>query len=265
MTNNIINPVAIQNGILNYNGTDKFILSLRDSLKKWGRLTDKQMKYASRSLKMSTSAPTPNPVNVVTLKPDEIAKINSLMSNNKFVDDIKSQIARKPQLSQRQYDGIMKWVKNAAPGPKKAALIMNDLIIEPTDVVFSRYQSKRIKKQCGLSFTPVTMTITKLVSQTDKALTLVGRLTLGTVTRCRICGKDLTDDKSRATGIGPVCCKRLGIPYIKNPADIARFMSDLKATIDKIGDLTFTVYKNQIEEGEMELRAACKLAKEKNK
>ena len=73
------------------------------------------------------------------------------------------------------------------------------------------------------------------------------------VTSCRCCGKDLTDWRSQATGVGPVCSKHLKIPYVKNVEDVAVFKKMLKLKIEEIGDLTFWVPKSQIVEGLDEL------------
>jgi hypothetical protein len=69
------------------------------------------------------------------------------------------------------------------------------------------------------------------------------------VTSCRCCGLDLTDWKSQATGVGPICAKKLGIPYVKNQEDVLVFKKLLKLKIDEIGDLTFWIPKSQIVEG----------------
>jgi hypothetical protein len=79
-------------------------------------------------------------------------------------------------------------------------------------------------------------------------------MTTSDVTSCRCCGLDLTDWRSQATGVGPVCSKNLGIPYVKNKEDIEVFKKMLQLKINQIGDLTFWVAKSQIVEGLNELK-----------
>jgi hypothetical protein len=79
-------------------------------------------------------------------------------------------------------------------------------------------------------------------------------MTTSDVSSCRCCGKDLTDWRSQATGVGPVCSKSLGIPYVKKEEDVEVFKKLLKIKIDKIGDLTFWLAKSQIVEGGSKLK-----------
>jgi hypothetical protein len=73
-----------------------------------------------------------------------------------------------------------------------------------------------------------------------------------------VCGRDLTDWRSQATGVGPVCSKSLGIPYVKNELDVEVYKKLLKLKIDKIGDLTFWLAKSQIKEGREDLENSLK-------
>ena len=104
-----------------------------------------------------------------------------------------------------------------------------------------------------LEFNPFLVTISKVLNETSKAYQVVGRMNTSDVTSCRCCGKDLTDWRSQATGVGPVCSKYLNIPYVKNVEDVAVFKKMLKLKIEEIGDLTFWVPKSQIVEGLDEL------------
>jgi hypothetical protein len=78
------------------------------------------------------------------------------------------------------------------------------------------------------------------------------------VTSCRCCGKDLTDWKSQATGVGPVCSKSLGIPYVRNEEDVEVYKKLLQLKMENIGDLTFWVPKSQIKEGKEKLENSLK-------
>ena len=113
----------------------------------------------------------------------------------------------------------------------------------------SKFIAKRIAEDNKLEFRPFLVTISKVLRTTNKAYEVVGRMNTSDVTSCRCCGLDLTDWKSQATGVGPVCAKNLGIPYVKKEEDVVVFKKLLKMKIDEIGDLTFWVPKSQIVEG----------------
>ena len=117
----------------------------------------------------------------------------------------------------------------------------------------SKFIAKRIANDNNLEFNPFLVTISKVLNESSNAYQVVGRMNTSDVTSCRCCGKDLTDWRSQATGVGPVCSKHLKIPYVKNQEDVAVFKKMLKLKIEDIGDLTFWVPKSQIIEGLDEL------------
>jgi hypothetical protein len=122
----------------------------------------------------------------------------------------------------------------------------------------SKFIAKRIADENKLDFRPFLVTITKVLKVTNKAYQVVGRMNTSDVTSCRCCGLDLTDWRSQATGVGPVCAKNLGIPYVKKQEDVAVFKKLLSLKIEEIGDLTFWVPKSQIVEGLFNLESQTK-------
>lgn len=136
-----------------------------------------------------------------------------------------------------------------------------NLLITPTNVVVSRGVARGIKQANKLSFLPITLTVNTLHAQTDKAVEISARLTTGTVHICRCCGASLTDWKSQATGMGPVCSKKLGVKYITKKSDIARFQKELEERVKAIGDLRFWAPKSKFKEGIENLKNAIKQAR----
>ena len=133
---------------------------------------------------------------------------------------------------------------------------------QPTDVnvdiKVKRFIAKRIKEENELEFAPFMLTVNKVLRETAKAYQVVGKMTTSDVTSCRCCGKDLTDWRSQATGVGPTCSKHLDIPYVKKQEDVEVYKKMLKLKIDQIGDLTFWLAKSQIVEGGEDLAEAVK-------
>ena len=126
------------------------------------------------------------------------------------------------------------------------------------NIKITKFIAKRIAEDNDLQFKPFLLTVTKVLRETEKAYQVVGKMNTSDVSSCRCCGKDLTDWRSQATGVGPVCSKSLGIPYVKNEEDVAVYKKLLKLKIDKIGDLTFWLAKSQIIEGKEELLDSVK-------
>ena len=118
----------------------------------------------------------------------------------------------------------------------------------------SKFIAKRIAEDNNLEFKPFLVTITKVLRTTNRAYQVIGRMNTSDVTSCRCCGKDLTDWRSQATGVGPVCSKSLGIPYVRKEEDVVVYKKLLQLKMENIGDLTFWVPKSQIKEGLEELQ-----------
>jgi len=54
--------------------------------------------------------------------------------------------------------------------------------------------------------------ILKVYRETEKALQVDAKFYGGIASRCGCCGRELNNDISRATGIGPVCAMKIGLP-----------------------------------------------------
>ena len=186
----------ISTQVQNYKGNNGFISSLQSGLKKYGRLTERQLSSAGNFF---SKVNTPKKVE----EPSQIKEVN-------------------------------------------------------VNIKISRFIAKRVAEDNNLEFKPFLLTVTKVLKETPKAYQLVGKMNTSDVSSCRCCGLDLTDWRSQATGVGPVCSKSLGIPYVKKEEDIVVYKKLLKLKIDKIGDLTFLLAKSQIKEGKTDLEESIK-------
>ena len=186
----------ISTQVQNYKGNNGFISSLQSGLKKYGRLTERQLSSAGNFF---SKVNTPKKME----EPSQIKEVN-------------------------------------------------------VNIKISNFIAKRVAEDNNLEFKPFLMTITKVLKETNKAYQVVGKMNTSDVSSCRCCGKDLTDWRSQATGVGPVCSKYLGIPYVKKEEDVVVYKKLLKLKIDKIGDLTFWLAKSQIKEGKTDLEESIK-------
>ena len=114
-----------------------------------------------------------------------------------------------------------------------------------------------IARNYNWPFNPRTLTVTEIRSADRKGYTAVVKIDwTGDSQDCRCCGKALTDWRSQATGVGPVCVKRTNIKYVTNQADVARFQKDMEALAQKLGEVEVTIKNWAIVQGASQLKAA---------
>jgi hypothetical protein len=181
-------------------------------------------------------------------------KIRNYKGTNNFMNSLKSGLQRYGRLSVKQMAAAEKFFGNSKPTTEVKGEVKNVNV----DIKVKRFIAKKIKEENELEFAPFLLTISKVLRETEKAYQVVGQMTVSDVTSCRCCGKDLTDWKSQATGVGPICSKHLGIPYVNKQEDVAVFKKMLELKIRGIGDLTFWLAKSQIVEGREDLADAVK-------
>jgi hypothetical protein len=179
-----------------------------------------------------------------------LKNVREYTGNNTFILSLKNGLNKYGSLTTKQLEAASNFFSKFTNQEKKESSVKEVNV----NLKVSKFIAKRIAKENNLEFNPFLVTITKVLSETPKAYKVVGRMNTSDVTSCRCCGKDLTDWRSQATGVGPVCSKSLNIPYVKNREDIEVFKKMLKIKINEIGDLTFWVPKSQVEDGLDELK-----------
>ena len=180
-------------------------------------------------------------------------KVRNYNGNNGFIISLQGGLKKYGKLTERQESSASKFFdKLETP---KVEFKSKDVKV---DIKVTRFIAKKIAEDNKLEFNPYLMTISKVVEETNKAYKVVGRMTTSDVSSCRCCGRDLTDWKSQATGVGPTCSKHLGIPYVKKEEDVKVFKKMLEIKINSIGDLTFWLAKSQVVEGGDELKNQLK-------
>jgi hypothetical protein len=180
-------------------------------------------------------------------------QVQNYKGNNGFINSLQGGLKKYGKLTERQLSAAGGFFSKLTE-PKKVGELGESKVVN-VNLKISKFIAKRIAEDAGLEFKPFLVTVSKVLRTTNKAYEVVGRMNTSDVTSCRCCGKDLTDWRSQATGVGPICSKSLGIPYVKKEEDVAVFKKLLKLKIDQIGDLTFWVPKSQIKEGLGELKS----------
>jgi hypothetical protein len=183
-------------------------------------------------------------------------QVQNYKGNNGFISSLQGGLKKYGKLTERQLSAAGKFFSKVNT-PKKMENTTQPKEIN-VNIKISKFIAKRVAEENDLEFKPFLITITKVLRETAKAYQVVGKMNTSDVSSCRCCGKDLTDWRSQATGVGPVCSKSLGIPYVRKEEDIVVYKKLLKLKIDKIGDLTFWLAKSQIKEGKEELNDSIK-------
>jgi len=183
-------------------------------------------------------------------------QVQNYKGNNGFISSLQGGLKKYGRLTERQLSSAGNFFSKVNT-PKKMENTTQPKEIN-VNIKISRFIAKRVAEENDLEFKPFLLTITKVLKETNKAYQVVGKMNTSDVSSCRCCGKDLTDWRSQATGVGPVCSKALGIPYVKKEEDVEVYKKLLKLKVDKIGDLTFWLAKSQIKEGKEELGDSVK-------
>ncbi len=156
---------------------------------------------------------------------------------------------------------------------KQWAAAAKCLIPRPTDkpqtlsvscnipITVSTNAAREIARNNNWPFNPRTLIITQIKSTDRKGFTVVVKIDwTGDSQDCRCCGKALTDWRSQATGVGPVCVKRTSIKYVTNQADVARFQKEMEALAQQLGEVEVTIKRWAIQAGLKELQAIIPVA-----
>ena len=226
--------------VRNYQGSNSFIIKMKDALKKWGNLTDNQLKAADKCLNAEVK------VDVESL-PENFKKIANYEGTNNFVKDIASKLKTYGTLSQKQVDAATKQIEKEEN--KEKTLKMNWPTVGET-IKIGRRIGQELKEKYGLKFNPILLDITKVTSISPKAVQFVGKMTIKRGDVCMCCAKTLTDEFSMLTRMGKQCAGHMGVEYIKDASQAERFREEYLKRVEEIGEMQFWVPKSQIKKWE---------------
>ena len=151
--------------------------------------------------------------------------VRNYKGNNGFINSLQSGLNKYGSLTERQLLAAGKFFTKQLVYKTEVKPQIKEVNV---DIKITKFIAKRVAEDNNLEFRPFLMTISKVLKETDKAYQVIGKLTVSDVSSCRVCGRDLTDWRSQATGVGPVCSKSLGIPYVKKEEDVMVYKKLLK-------------------------------------
>ena len=229
--------VSVQDKVRNYQGQNRFILNMKDALKKWGGLTPKQLEASDRALNSEVKT-----INREEL-PEDVKRIVEYKGENPFVKDIASKFEKWGTLTSKQISAAVAQIQKEED--KEKTVRMNWPTIGET-IKLGRKKGVELKEKYGLKFNPILIDITALKAVSPKAVLFTGKLTIKRGDVCTCCMKTLTDEFSMLTGFGKICAKHVGVEYITDKSQTQRFREEYLKRVEEIGEMEFWVPKTQI-------------------
>ena len=223
--------------VRNYQGTNTFVIKMKDVIAKYGGLTPNQVNAVEKCLNADVKS-----VDVDSL-PENLQVIAKYEGESTFVKDIKEKLMKYGTLTQRQVEAANKSIQKE----KDKSETINVRWKTPGETIkVGRTIGQKLKEQYGLKFNPILLDITKVLSISPKAVKFSGKLTVKRGKVCTCCMKTLTDEFSMLTGMGKICAGHVGVEYITDKSQADRFREEYLKRVEEIGEMEFWVPKSQI-------------------
>lgn len=226
--------------VQNYQGTNSFIMKMKDAISKYGSLTANQAAAVEKILNAPVEAKQ------VELTED-MKKIQAYTGENSFVKEIQSKLEKYGKLSDKQVSAALNQIQKEE---NKAATKKMNIPAEGDTIQVSRKIGQQMKETYGLQFNPTILDITKVLGISPKAVKFAGKMTVKRAKVCVCCAKTLTDEFSMLTTMGKTCAKHMGVEYIKDKSQADRFREDYLKRVEEIGVMEFWVPKSQLKNWE---------------
>ena len=226
--------------VQNYQGTNSFIMKMKDVISKYGSLTANQAAAVEKILNA--------PVEAKQVELTEgMKKIQAYTGENSFVKEIQSKLEKYGKLSDKQVSAAMGQIQKEET---KAQTKKMNIPAEGDTIQVGRKIGQQMKETYGLQFNPTILDITKVLGISPKAVKFAGKMTVKRAKVCVCCAKTLTDEFSMLTTMGKTCAKHMGVEYIKDKSQADRFREDYLKKVEEIGVMEFWVPKSQLKNWE---------------
>lgn len=227
--------------VQNYQGNNSFVIKMKEVLKKYNGLTNKQSEAVEKCLNAEVKT-----IDMENL-PEDMKRIVEYKGENSFVKDIIAKFKQYGTLTERQKEAALRQIQKEEDKAKTVKL----KIPTPGETIkIGRKIGVQLKEQYGLKFNPILIDITKVLGMSPKAYKFQGKLTIKRGDVCTCCMKTLTDEFSMLTGMGKICAGHVGIEYITDKSQAERFRQDYLKRVDEIGEMEFWIPKSQVKKWE---------------
>ena len=237
--------------VKNYQGANSFINKMKDTLNKYGSLTQKQSEAVEKILANQVK------VDVESL-PENLKSIANYEGENKFVNDIKTKLMTYGTLTDNQVSAANAQIQKESDKNKTVKLRIPVL---GETIQLRRATAELLKEKHGLEFNPLLIDVTKILEISPKAIKVAGKLTVKRGKICNCCAKTLTDEFSMLTGLGKTCAKHLGVKYITDSTQADKFREEYLKRVDEIGEMQVWVPFSQIKVLSDKLEVVLKMIK----
>jgi ribosomal protein L16/L10AE len=242
--------LSVQDKVRNYQGQNGFVLKMKETMKRWGGLTQKQAEAAEKALNSEVKK-----VDMENL-PEGIKLIVDYNGENSFVKDIASKFQRFGTLTSKQIEAANRQIQKEADHEKTVRMNW------PTPgetIVVGRKIGQQLKEKYGLEFNPVLLDITKLKAVSPKAVMFEGKMTVKRGNVCMCCGRTLTDEFSMLTKMGKICAGHMRVEYITDRSQADAFRERYLKRVEEIGTMEFWVPKSQIKKWDGDTEAILRM------
>jgi len=222
--------------VRNYEGSNSFIIKMKDSLKKWGNLTQKQLDAVEKCLSSRVE------VKVEELS-EEMQTIAKYEGTSTFVLDIKRKLMEFGTLTENQKSTALRTIQKE--DDKKRTFELNIPTVGET-IKVGRTIGQGLREKYGLKFNPILLDVTKVSAISPKAVKFEAKMTVKRGDVCMCCGKSLTDEFSMLTKLGKQCASHMGVEYIKDLSQAEKFREEYLKRVDEIGVFDFWIPKKKI-------------------
>lgn len=222
--------------VRNYQGTNSFILKLKESLSRYGSLTVRQMEAAEKALMSKTEVK-------VDEMSEDLQKIAKYDGPNNFVNDVKSKLLKYGTLTENQINAALTQIQKDED--KKNTHKMNIPTVGET-IKVGRRIGEKLKETYELKFNPILLDITKVLAVSPKAVKFEAKLTEKRGKVCCVCARTLTDELSMLSGVGKICSEHVGVPYLTDKSQAESFRKKYLKRIEELGTMEVWVPKSQI-------------------
>jgi hypothetical protein len=222
--------------VLNYQGSNRFVLSMKEVIRKWGGLTPNQSNAVEKILNSQTTISQ-------TEIPDHLQPIVNYTGDNSFIKDVKEKFLKYGTLTQNQINTVLKAIDS-----EYNKINTHELFI-PTPgetIKIGRRKGQELKEKYKLKFNPILIDITEIKKVSPKAVLFSGKLTVKRGDICVCCAKTLTDEFSMLTKMGKKCAENIGVEYITDKSQTEKFRIEYLKKVEEIGIMEFWIPKTKI-------------------
>ena len=222
--------------VRNYQGSNSFVLKMKEAISKYGGLTPNQVVAVEKCLKSEVK------LNIDEL-PEDLKIIAKYEGTSEFVLDIKKKLLTYGSLTGKQVTVAMRSIQKE----KDKSETINVKWPTPGETIkVGRSIGQGLKEKYGLRFNPILLDITKILAISPKAVKFSGKMTIKRGDVCMCCAKTLTDEFSMLTRMGKICASHMGVEYITDKSQADRFREEYLKKVDEIGEMEFWVPKSKI-------------------